>query len=126
MMEIIADLPDDTVGIASKGRITEEDYKKIIIPAIEQALENHDKIKMLFNLSDMEGGMELTAMWEDFTFGVKHWTDFSHLALVTDIEWVKNMTAFFAMMVPADVKVFASSEEPAAREWLVTAKKQAA
>lgn len=125
MMELIKDLPDDVVGIAARGKITAEDYEHVVIPSIEKKLKEHDKIKLLFVMSHFDG-MELAALWEDATFGLKHWTDFSHLALVTDEEWTKNMTAFFAWMVPAEVRVFTVGEEEAARAWLATARQEAA
>ena len=120
MMELIEDLPADTVGIASRGKITQEDYERVIIPAVEKRLKTHDKIKLLYVMEQFDG-MELAAMWEDTTFGIKHWTDFSHLALVTDVDWVRHMTAFFAWMIPAEVKMFPDGEVEAARLWLATA-----
>ena len=97
-MEVIQDLPEDVVGIAAKGKITHGDYQKVVIPAIENKLKAHKKIKMLFIMGDFEG-MELQALWDDTAFGLKHWSDFTHLALVTDEEWIKNMTAFFDMIM---------------------------
>ncbi|MAE52322.1 MAG: hypothetical protein CMH27_10985 [Micavibrio sp.] len=119
MMEVIEDLPDGVVGIASKGRITKADYDKIVIPTIEGALKTHDKISVLFHLEDIEG-MELSAMWEDTAFGLKHWSDFKRLALVSDVEWVSGMTAFFGWMIPAEVKTFKEKDVAAAREWVCT------
>lgn len=121
MMEIIEDLPHDILGIAARGKLTEEDYAHILIPAAEQKLKEHGKIKMLFELGAMDG-MELAALWEDTRFGVKHWRDFTHIALVTDIDWVKHAAAFFAPFVPGEVRMYGTHRESEAREWLVTAK----
>ena len=119
MMEVIEDLPADVVGIAARGKIVKEDYENLIIPVIEQRIAEHGKIKMLFELHHFDG-MELAAMWQDTKFGMQHWHDFTHLALVTDDPWLRNMTAFFAHMIPAEVRCFGSTEAEAAREWLVT------
>ena len=71
------------------------------------------------DLEDIEG-MELSAMWEDTAFGLKHWSDFKRLALVSDVEWVSGMTAFFGWMIPAEVKTFKEKDVAAAREWVCT------
>jgi len=121
MMEVIEDLPDGVVGIASKGRITKADYEKIVIPTIEEALKTHKKISLLFHLENLEG-MDLGAMWDDASFGLKHWSDFDRIAFVSDIEWVTGMTAFFGAMIPAEVKTFKESDTEAARLWVCTGK----
>lgn len=125
MMEIIQDLPEDTVGLAGKGKITHEDYQQVVIPAIEAKLKEHEKINLLFFMPDFDG-MEMLAMWDDAQFGLKHWHDFSKLALVSDEAWIKNMTAFFAGMMPAEVRVFDTDEMESARNWLAGIEKQAA
>lgn len=120
MMEVIEDLPEDVVGIAARGKITAEDYEQVVIPAIEAKLKTHDKIKLLFHMGQFEG-MEIAAMWEDARFGLAHWTDFTHLALVSDDSWVRNMAAFFAWMIPAEVRLYSAAEADDARLWITTA-----
>lgn len=70
MIEIIEDLPDGVIGLASRGRITHEDYRDVVIPAIEKELQDHDKISLLYMMEDFEG-MEMVAMWDDMSFGLK-------------------------------------------------------
>ncbi len=121
MMSIIKDLPDDILGVEARGKITGEDYENTLIPAAEEKLETHDSLKMLFILGDMDG-FDLKAMWQDTRFGLRHWTQFSHIALVTDNEWVKNMTTMFTPFFPGEVRLFESGETDMAREWVVTAR----
>ena len=117
MLEMIQDLPDDTVGIAVRGKMSHEDYERFVIPAMQDKLENHDKIKVLFHLADFNG-IEMAALWDDAKFGLSHWRDFSKLALVTEDPTMKNMSAFFAWMVPAEVKIFELADIGKARKWL--------
>ena len=117
MMEVIEDLPENIVGIASHGKITHEDYEHVLIPAVEDKLKDHEKVKLLFHMGSFEG-MELVAMWDDMRFGVQHWSDFSHMALVSDEDWVKNMTSYFSWMVPGEIKMFDSGQIGKARAWL--------
>ncbi|MDH5722323.1 MAG: STAS/SEC14 domain-containing protein [Alphaproteobacteria bacterium] len=117
MMEIIKDLPDDTVGIISRGKITAKEYEAVIIPAFEEKFKTHDKLNALFVMEDYEG-VELAALWDDACFGIKHWSGFKRLALVTDMDWAKSAAAFVAWMIPAEVRVFTMSEIDQARNWV--------
>ena len=117
MMEI-KDLPDDVLGILAYGTISEEDYKKVLVPATEKKLARHKRIKMLFQLADMDG-IEPAAVWEDTKFGVQHWTEFSHIALVTDNDWIKAMTLMFSPFFPGQIKLFGANDAEKAREWII-------
>jgi hypothetical protein len=118
MMKLIEDLPEDVIGIVATGKITEKDYTKILVPATEEKLKQHGKIKMLFVLHNMTG-MELGAMWKDANFGMKHWTHLSHIALVTSHNWVRGMTTIFTPLFPGEVKVFEMSQLEEARAWII-------
>lgn len=120
MYEIMKDLPDNVLGIKSSGHITHEDYTDVLIPAAEEKLAAHGKIKILFVLEDFDGA-DLRAMWDDAAFGVRHWTGFSHIALVSDIQWVQSMTAVFAPLIPAEVRMFGGAGLPEATEWITEA-----
>jgi hypothetical protein len=41
-------------------------------------------IKMLYVIGADFTGYELEALWDDSAFGVKHWHDFSRVAVVAD------------------------------------------
>lgn len=117
MIEIIKDLPSGVVGIASRGKISKEEYADIVIPAIQSELRNHDKVNILF-LMDDHAGMDMSALWQDFSFGIKHWNDFDRIAFVSDVGWVRNMATAFGWMVPADIKMFHGDEVNKARAWV--------
>ena len=45
-------------------------------------------IKMLYVIGKEFTGFELEALWDDSVFGIRHWHDFTHIALVTDHAWI--------------------------------------
>jgi hypothetical protein len=120
MYEILEGFPDNVLAIKSSGQITHEDYADVLIPLAEEKFEAHGKIKILFVLDDFDGA-DLRAMWDDTAFGLKHWTGFTHMAIVTDISWAQSMAAIFAPLIPAEVRVFNGAELPAATDWIVGA-----
>jgi hypothetical protein len=120
MYEVLEGLPDNVLGIKSSGHITHEDYEKVLIPLAEEKFDAHGKIKILFVLEDFDGA-DLRAMWDDTAFGLKHWTGFTNIAIVTDLSWAQSMIAMFAPLIPAEVRVFNGSELSSATDWIVGA-----
>lgn len=118
MMKIIQDLPDDVLGIEASGTVTHADYRDTVIPAAEEKIKRHKRIRSLFILGDLEG-FEFAALWDDASFGLKHWKEFTHIAIVTDNLVVKGMTTMFAPFFPGEVRLYSSEEVEDARLWIV-------
>jgi len=60
-------------------------------------------------------------MWEDFKVGVEHLTRWERVAVVTDIEWIRQATRLFSFMIPGAIKSFPTSGADEARAWVTTA-----
>ncbi|MCB9996579.1 MAG: STAS/SEC14 domain-containing protein [Rhodospirillales bacterium] len=121
MFKKIEGLPDDVVGIEVSGKLTHDDYAGTLIPLVEKTLAEHKSIKILCVMAEGFDGMELAAMWDDTAFGLKHWHDISHIALVAEQNWVRAMTAMFAPFYPGIVRMFGYSDLEDAREWIAKA-----
>jgi SpoIIAA-like len=52
-------------------------------------------IKMLYVIGKEFTGFELEALWDDSIFGIRHWHDFTHIALVTDHAWMRATASMF-------------------------------
>jgi SpoIIAA-like len=65
MLDRIADLPGNVVGIVAKGELTSEDYEKVLIPAVDQALQSNEKIRLLYVLGGEFNGLTAGAVWDD-------------------------------------------------------------
>jgi hypothetical protein len=66
MMQIVEGLPDNVVGVLAKGRVTNEDCRKVLKPAMEHSLSRHDKIRLYYEISSRFPG----AAWDDLRIGV--------------------------------------------------------
>lgn len=121
MIDIIHDVPDDILAVAARGKITKRDYVETMLPAIERHVNEYKCIKLLFCVGILDK-VELGAMWEDAKFGITHWHDFSHIALVTDIPWLENTARFFTPFFPGEIKIFDKLDYEVALEWLLTRK----
>ena len=118
MIRLIDGLPDGVVGFEGVGHIDAGDYKSTLDPAINAALESHDKIRLLYVLGDEFEGYSGGAMWEDTRLGMTHWSKWERVAVVTDHGAMRDTVNAFGWMVPGDVKTFALADLDAAKAWL--------
>ena len=119
MLEPIPDLPPNVIGFEARGKVVGEDYEAIVIPIVEERLEQHEKLRMLYFCprEDFEGA-DLKAVWDDARTGLKHLKAWERAALVTDVDWMRNMVRMFGFMMPCKVKVFAESKLEEAKAWI--------
>ncbi len=120
MLEQVAGLPDNVVGFVAKGELTSDDYEKVLIPAVDRALEVHDKIRLLYVLGGEFDGLTAGAIWDDTRVGFSHVTRWEKIAVVTDKDWVRHSVDIFGYLMPGEVKAFSTADEAAARAWIAS------
>jgi hypothetical protein len=118
MFKIIEGLPDDVLGIEASGTITHEDYIENIIPHFESMFDTYGDIKILYVLGDDFNGYELAALWDDATYGIRHWSNISHIAIVTDNQWPHALMTMFAPLFPGELKMYSKAGLEKAKEWI--------
>ncbi len=121
MIEQLTDFPGNVVAFVCKGRVTKADYDTVLVPAVLNALQTHDKVRLYYETSADFVGIDPGAMWEDFKVGMEHLTRWERVALVTDIEWIKQTVRLWGFLMPASTRVFPTAEAAPAREWIVAA-----
>lgn len=104
--------------LTMSGTITSADYDATLVPAIEAALADHDRIRMLVILGDEFQGFDLSAVWADSKLGMSHWGGFDRVAVVTDTNWVRTAIRLASPMMPCPVQIFDLAEVEEARRWL--------
>ena len=72
MITLLSNLPDNIIGLNATGRVTGDDYLQVLVPAVEVALERHDKVRLIYELDDAFTGFVPDAMWEDAKLGLGH------------------------------------------------------
>jgi hypothetical protein len=120
MLKLIEDLPSDVMGIVAVGKVTHADYQNVLIPRAEAMMAN-GPIKMLYVIGAEFTGYELEALWDDSTFGVKHWHDFSHVAVVADQAWVRGLISMFKPFFPCELQLFQLTDLAVAKAWIISA-----
>jgi len=118
MLKPIVDLPDRALGFTATGEITAKDYQSVLVPAVEAKLESFKRIRLLYVLGDDFKGYTGAAVREDTKLGMKHLTRFERIAVVTNVDWVKNSVKAFGFVIPGEVRVFTNEQLQSAREWI--------
>ncbi len=118
MIEQLADLPAGVIGFETHGTIEAEDYRDVVLPALVRAAEAGD-VRFLIVIPDFTG-MSGGALWEDLKVGIQHLRAWKRVALVTDIAWMRQMTALFGWMTPGDTKIFDLAQRADAIRWVAS------
>ena len=116
MIQIIKGLPDNVVGIVAKGRVTNEDCKKMIKPAVEQSLKRHPKIRLYYEISCRFPG----AAWENLEIGVGDVPQWERIAVVSDVGWLRHTLTALRFLIPSEITLFPASRAPEALAWITT------
>jgi hypothetical protein len=118
MIEVISGMPENVVAVAAHGKVSGEDYEKVLVPAVEKKLETHKKIRFFYYLGDDFTGYTAAAVWDDAKLGLRHLISFEKVAVVTDVPWIADMVKLFGFLVPCPVKLFTNQKISEAKTWV--------
>ena len=118
MIEIISGMPDNVLAVTAHGTVTAQDYENVLLPAVDEVLKRHKKIRLLFHTGKDFSGYTPGAMWDDAKLGVQHLTAFEKIAVVSDVPWLVQATRLFRFLIPCPVKVFRGEKLPDAEAWI--------
>lgn len=118
MLRLLEDLPDQVLGVEALGEVTAEDYREVLVPAVEARLGRHARVRLLYVLGKAFDGFSGGATWEDAKLGMHHFTAFERVAVVTDRDWLKGMVKAFGFALPGEVATFETGQLAEARAWI--------
>jgi hypothetical protein len=123
MLTLIPDLPSNVVGVEADGKVTSEDYERLLVPAVEAArtASPEGKVRVLYVLHDDFPDYTAGAIWEDTKLGLGHFRAWERIAVVCDADWLRKSLRAFAWMLPGEVKAFALDDLDDARAWITAA-----
>jgi hypothetical protein len=114
MLDVLADLPANVIGFEVTGKLTAEDFRDIMLPALDKASDDEIRIVIVIpSYRGVTGG----ALWQDLKIGVEHWRAWTRIAVVTDAGWMRHCTEWFGWMTPGEVKHFPVAQRAEAVAW---------
>lgn len=118
MVEVSDDLPEHVLGITAHGTVTGEDYDSVVIPAVEARFQTRSTLSLLYHLGEDFQGFSAEAMWDDTRVGLRHFTAWERIAVVTDVDWIRKAASVFGLLRPGRVRVFTNAQLGEARAWV--------
>ncbi len=118
MLTLLEDFPDHVLAIHGTGEVTADDYREVLVPAVEERLARHRRVRLLYLLDANFTGFTGGAAWEDTKVGMRHFTAFERIAVVTDSDWVRRMVRGFGFALPGEVRVYDLDDQDEARTWI--------
>ena len=119
MLQFINDLPDDIVGIHAVGEVTKEDIDTALIPRLDDLVKRQGEINYLLVLETNAQNFTAGAWFEDVRVGLKHFTKWKKVAVVTDqksVEWFTNNV--FKLLIPGKAQGFPLDKLEDAVRWI--------
>lgn len=107
------------ITVHVSGKLEKADYQHFV-PEFERLIMQHGKLRILFDMKAFHG-WEVSAAWEDFKFGMKHFSDIERLAMVGEEKWQHGMATFCKPFTRATVRYFDQADATEARKWLAEA-----
>lgn len=119
MLTLMPDLPGNVVGLVASGQVSAPDYENILIPALNAALGQQVRVRILYQLADDFDGFSAGAMWDDLRVGLAHFNAWEKIAIVSDLSWVNLAARMFSVVMPCPIRVFNLGQLAQARAWVV-------
>ena len=117
MIRILSGMPAGVVGLEAVDDVEEEDYQDVIVPAVEAAIAEHGKVRLVYVLGPEFDEYEGEAVWEDLKLGARHPASFERIAIVTDARWAAPAIKILSVLWPGQARAFPLSELEAAKQW---------
>ena len=118
MIEILDGSGNRILGVRLTGRVTDDDYEKTFIPALNKIIAEYGKVSCLYFMDEGFEGWDVGAMWEDAKFGVSHRDDFDKIAVVGGPAWAQWASKVAAYMISGRLRTFSIEELGLAWDWI--------
>ena len=108
MIRLLRDMPPRFLGFEAVDDIEKEDYEEVIVPAVEAAIAEHGKVRLVYVLGHEFDEYEGEAVWKDIKLGARHPASFERMAIVTDARGGSRDQGLRACCGPDERAPFAS------------------
>ena len=118
MLETLKNLPSGISGLKAVGKLTKDDYETVFDPLLDEARREGRHLRFLYELGPDFEGFTPGAAWEDAKIGLRALRLFEGCAIVSDADWISNMTRFLGFLTPCPIRVFPIGDRAEAVRWL--------
>ena len=114
-------MPPGTLGFRASGELDVEEYKRVLLPPLQDAVEGGG-VRLLFQAGPDFERFDAATVWADVRssvdLGIRHHGAWERFAMVTDVDWIARASQLFAWAVPGELRVFGIGDADEAKAWL--------
>ena len=112
------DTTDNIVAFRALAEVTTEDFKNVVVPAVEKLVKQLNEINFLLVLDTDLENFTAGAWLQDAMLGLKNLGKWNRAAIVSDSEEIISFTNGFSYIVPGEFKGFKKLEFNKALNWV--------
>lgn len=116
MLSFIPSQDRNTIAMEFEGKAVKEDMLKV-----DQEIQKRFKDKEQFNVYAViheVDGATAKALMEEAKIDIKHWSQYSKVAIVSDENWLEKMSGTSTILPGIEAKHFQMEEAEKAWEWI--------
>ena len=118
MIEFMDESTGRFVGIRAGGKLTDADYRDVLIPRLENLFDAYGTLCVLIRFDEDFAGLEIGAAWDDARFGMRHRADFEKLAVVGGPDWIGSGLKAFSFLMKGEIRTYPTERLEEAWEWI--------
>ncbi len=118
MIEVIPGLPAFVTAFRATGIVTRDDYDTIINPLVKSVVTAFNKVNYMLILNTELKNYTAGAWIEDALLGMRYFTKWKKIAIVTDKDSIKKFTDTFGKLIPGETKGFKMEDISLAKQWI--------
>lgn len=124
MIGILPNLPANVAGFRATGLVTKEDYEKVVFPEVERHKKMSERLNFVFFVDTPMKNFSLGAWIRDLWLGLKGFAKWNKVAIISDVEKVRNFTDAVSPLFPGEYKGFLPDQLDAAVRWAAMEEKE--
>ena len=117
MITLLTGMPPGVLGLRAVDDVEDDDYRDVVVPAIEESIAQHGKVRLVFVLGPEMDDYEGDAVREDLKLGLRHPASFERIAIVTDARWARPMLEVLSVLLPGQARAFPLADLEDAKRW---------
>jgi hypothetical protein len=118
MLKHLNYLPKHILGLHAVGEITNTDYEDALKPLIHDHIKENGKINFLLVLETHIKNFDAGAWCGNIGIGLKYFTKWNKLAIVTDQRGVREFSHLFKYILPGRYKGYPLEDLDEAIKWI--------
>ncbi|HEY4208572.1 MAG TPA: STAS/SEC14 domain-containing protein [Puia sp.] len=117
MIGVLPDLPSNVTGFRATGEVTKEDFENVIFPEVKKHRALMGKLNFVLYVDTPLKNFSVGAWIRDIWLGLKQFASWRKIAIISDVEKIRNFTDNISFLLPGEYKGFPVSQLAEAIRW---------